>query len=160
SRGRMGGYTRFLPPEDRNYYNKSEFIDNLACLLGGMAAEELTFGESSTGPSNDLQRASDIARSMVTEYGMSAGVGPVTYGNREQVVFRGGEASSQHNYSEATAAAIDREVHALVAQAQIVAREVLLANRDRLERIAEQLIEDETLSAEQFEALYSGSAEP
>jgi len=160
SRGRMGGYTRFLPAEDRNYVNKSQFIDNLACLLGGMAAEELTFGESSTGPSNDLQRATDIARSMVTEYGMGSGLAPVTYGNRESMVFRGGEASSMHNYSDSTAESIDHEVHSLVAQAQAVAREVLLANRERLVRIAERLIEEESLGADQFEALYAGSPAP
>ncbi|MBV9120819.1 MAG: ATP-dependent zinc metalloprotease FtsH [Chloroflexi bacterium] len=156
SRGRMGGYTRFLPAEDRNYVNRSQFVDNLACLLGGMAAEELTFGESSTGPSNDLQRATDIARSMVTDYGMT-GLAPVTYGNRESMVFKGGEASSMHNYSEFTAEAIDREVQALVSQARTVAREVLQAHSEVLQRIAERLIEDETINADQFEALYSGS---
>ncbi|HEU0167170.1 MAG TPA: ATP-dependent zinc metalloprotease FtsH, partial [Chloroflexota bacterium] len=117
SRGRMGGYTRFLPAEDRHYYNKSQFIDNLACLLGGMAAEELTFGESSTGPQNDLQRATEIARSMVTEYGMASGMGPVTYITQP---------GSMHDHSDSTAASIDREVNAFVAQAQVVAHEVLL----------------------------------
>jgi len=146
----MGGYTRFLPAEDRHYYNKSQFIDNLACLLGGMAAEELTFGESSTGPSNDLQRATEIARSMVTEYGMALGMSPVTYSTPP---------GSMHNHSDSTAASIDREVNAFVAQAQVVAREILLASRERLERIAQRLIEEETLSAAQFEALFSGSHE-
>src|SRR5712692_3789542 len=83
SRGRMGGYTRFLPDEDRNYWSRSQFVDKIAVLLGGMTAEELIFGESTTGPSNDLERASQIARSMVTEYGMSSNVGPVTFGSSE-----------------------------------------------------------------------------
>src|SRR5579862_9654168 len=146
ARGRMGGYTRFLPEEDRRYWSRSQFIDNLACLLGGMAAEELVFGESTTGPSNDLERASEIARSMVCDYGMSVSVGPVT--------FSGGEASGRSRLSEHSAEAIDREVHQLVAQAQRVARGMLRENRERLTRIAERLMEDETLNAEQFEALF------
>jgi cell division protease FtsH len=151
SRGRMGGYTRFLPAEDRHYYNKSQFIDNLACLLGGMAAEELTFGESSTGPQNDLQRATEIARSMVTEYGMASGMSPVTYITQP---------GTMPNHSDSTAASIDREVNSFVAQAQVVAREILLANREKLERIAQRLIDEESLSADQFEALFQGSPEP
>jgi cell division protease FtsH len=152
SRGRMGGYTRFLPDEDRHYWSRSQFIDNLAVLLGGMMAEDLIFGESTTGPSNDLERATQIARSMVTEYGMSADVGPVTFGP--------GASDSASRFSERSAEAIDREVQRLVSQAQAVARDILVGNRDRLLRIAERLIEDETLSAEQFEALFSGSGEP
>ncbi len=147
SRGRMGGYTRFLPDEDRNYWSRSQFVDNLAVLLGGMTAEELIFGESTTGPSNDLERASQIARSMVTEYGMSSNVGPVTFGSSE----------GASRFSEHSAEAIDREVQRLIGQAQKVARDLLLTNRDRLTRIADRLIEDETLTAEQFEAVFNGS---
>ncbi len=150
SRGRMGGYTRFLPDEDRHYWSRSQFVDNLAVLLGGMTAEELVFGESTTGPSNDLERASQIARSMVTEYGMSSNVGPVS--------FSSGEGSSR--FSERSAEAIDREVQRLVGQAQTVAQEILQANRERLTRVAERIMEDETLTAGQFEALFSGSDEP
>src|SRR5579883_227317 len=150
SRGRMGGYTRFLPEEDRHYWSRSQFVDNLAVLLGGMTAEELTFGESTTGPSNDLERATQIARSMVTEYGMSSDVGPVTFGSS-------GEGGSR--FSERSVEAIDREVQRLVYQAQTVARDILLANRDRLSRIAAQLIEDETLTADEFQTLFNGSGE-
>jgi len=151
SRGRMGGYTRFLPEEDRHYWSRSQFVDNLAVLLGGMTAEELIFGESTTGPSNDLDRASQIARSMVTEYGMSASVGPVTFG---------ASPDGSSRVSEHSAEAIDGEVQRLVSQAQRVARDILGANHDRLTRIAERLIEDETLAADQFEALFTGSHEP
>jgi cell division protease FtsH len=147
SRGRMGGYTRFLPEEDRNYWSRSQFVDNLAVLLGGMTAEELVFGESTTGPSNDLERATQIARAMVTQYGMSASVGPVTFG-------RSGEGSSR--FSERSADAIDHEVQRLVSAAQREARQILTANRARLMRIAERLMEEETLTAEQFEALFAG----
>ena len=147
SRGRMGGYTRFLPEEDRNYWSRSQFVDNLAVLLGGMQAEELVFGESTTGPSNDLERASQIARSMVTEYGMSS-VGPVTFGT---------SSDGSSRVSERSAEAIDAEVQRLVGQAQKVARDILVANRKQLGRIADRLIEDETLSSEQFEALFTGS---
>ncbi|HEX6513412.1 MAG TPA: ATP-dependent zinc metalloprotease FtsH [Chloroflexota bacterium] len=150
SRGRMGGYTRFLPEEDRHYWSRSQFVDNLAVLLGGMTAEELIFGESTTGPSNDLERASQIARSMVTEYGMSADVGPVTFAASPE----------SSRFSERSAEAIDREVQRLVSQAQLVARKILKTNRGRLERTAARLIEEETLSAEQFEALFTGSREP
>src|SRR5207237_7483154 len=118
SRGRMGGYTRFLPEEDRHYWSRSQFVDNLACLLGGMAAEELTFGESTTGPQNDLERATDIARSMVCDYGMSS-VGPVA--------FKANDGMSQNKMSEMSAEAIDREVRRFVSQAQSVARDNLVA---------------------------------
>jgi cell division protease FtsH len=152
SRGRMGGYTRFLPEEDRHYWSRSQFVDNLAVLLGGMMAEDLTFGESTTGPSNDLERATQIARSMVTEYGMSSDVGPVTFGG-------GNGEGGGSRFSERSAEAIDREVQRLVGQAQSAARDVLIANRDRLIRIADRLIEDETLAADQFEALFTGAGE-
>ena len=144
------GYTRFLPDEDRHYWSRSQFVDNLAVLLGGMTAEDLIFGESTTGPSNDLERASQIARAMVTEYGMSSNVGPVTFN---------GSAENGSRFSEHSAEAIDREMQHLVSQAQKVARDILQGDHERLTRIAERLIEDETLSAEQFEALFSGSSE-
>jgi len=148
SRGRMGGYTRFLPEEDRNYWSRSQFVDSLAVLLGGMTAEELIFGESTTGPSNDLERASQIARSMVTEYGMSSSVGPVTFG---------ASPDGSSRFSEHSAEAIDGEVQRLVSHAQKMARDILVANHAQLVRIADRLIEEETLAADQFEALFTGS---
>jgi cell division protease FtsH len=151
SRGRMGGYTRFLPEEDRHYWSRSQFVDNLAVLLGGMQAEELVYGESTTGPSNDLERASQIARSMVTEYGMSSSVGPVSFGS---------SADGASRLSERSAEAIDGEVQRLVSQAQKMAHDILVASRDQLGRIAARLMEDETLSADQFEALFTGAGSP
>ena len=135
----MPGYYRTQSPQHLN----------LACLLGGMAAEELTFGESTTGPQNDLERASQIARSMVCDFGMSAGVGPVA--------FNANAAPRQDKLSEMSAEAIDREVRRYVSQAQSAAREILETRHDRLVHIAERLIEEETLTAAQFEELFTGA---
>ncbi|HLG71437.1 MAG TPA: ATP-dependent zinc metalloprotease FtsH [Chloroflexota bacterium] len=156
ARGMMGGYTRFLPVEDRYLWTRSQFEDNLASLLGGHTSEEIIFGESTTGPSNDIERATQIARRMVTEYGMSAKIGPIALGHKEELVFLGRDIGEQRNYSEATAQEIDQEVRRIVEHAHDVAREILTRNREKLVRIAERLIKDETIEGPMFEALFNG----
>ena len=150
-RGQMGGYTRFLPSQDRHLLTKSEFEDQLAVAMGGHAAEVLTFGEMTTGPSNDIQMATEIARRMVTQYGMSTKLGPRAFGRREELVFLGRDIAEQRNYSEAIAETIDREVSQLIDDAHHRAQDMLARNRNLLEKLSETLIEVETLDAEAFE---------
>lgn len=150
SRGRAGGYTMNLPTEDRHYHSRSGYIDELAMMLGGYAAEKLIFGEVTTGPSNDLQKASKVARSLVTQYGMSDAIGPVVLGEHHANVFLGRDISEQRNYSEAIAEKIDAEVRRLVSEAETRATEVLTKYRSYLETIANRLLTDETLEQEAF----------
>lgn len=150
-RGQMGGYTRFLPSQDRHLLTKSEFEDQLAVAMGGHAAEVLVFGEMTTGPSNDIQMATEIARRMVTQYGMSTKLGPRAFGRREELVFLGRDIAEQRNYSEAVAETIDREVSQLIDDAHHRAQDMLARNRGLLEKLSETLIEVETLDAEAFE---------
>ena len=150
-RGQMGGYTRFLPSQDRHLLTKSEFEDQLAVAMGGHAAEVLVFGEMTTGPSNDIQMATEIARRMVTQYGMSTKLGPRAFGRREELVFLGRDIAEQRNYSEAIAETIDREVSQLIDDAHHRAQDMLARNRGLLEKLSETLIEVETLDAEAFE---------
>ncbi|MBV8083912.1 MAG: ATP-dependent zinc metalloprotease FtsH [Chloroflexi bacterium] len=156
ARGMMGGYTRFLPTEDRYLWTKSQFEDNLASFLGGYSSEELVFGESTTGPSNDIERATQVARRMVTEYGMSAKIGPIALGHKEELVFLGRDIGEQKNYSDTTANEIDQEVRRIVEHAHDVAREILTRNREKLDRIAQRLIKDETVEGQLFEDLFNG----
>ncbi len=150
SRGRAGGYTMNLPTEDRHYHSRSGYIDELAMMLGGYAAEKLIFGEVTTGPSNDLQKASKVARSLVTQYGMSDAIGPVVLGEHHANVFLGRDISEQRNYSEAIAEKIDAEVRRLVSEAETRATEVLTKYRSYLEIIANRLLTEETLEQEAF----------
>ncbi len=156
ARGMMGGYTRFLPVEDRYLWTKSQFEDNLASLLGGHTSEVLIYGESTTGPSNDIERATHIARRMVTEYGMSPKIGPIALGHKEEMIFLGREIGEQRNYSDVTAHEIDQEVRRIVEHAHDVAREILTHNKEKLIRIAERLIKDETVEGQLFEDLFNG----
>ena len=121
ARGMMGGYTRYLPTEDRYLWTKSQFEDRLAATLGGHAAEKLVFGEISTGAENDIEVATNIARKMVKEYGMSDRLGPVALGHKEELVFLGREIGEQKNYSEKVAEAIDEEIRRLIDQAYLEA---------------------------------------
>ena len=160
-RGQMGGYTRFLPAEDRHLFTKSQFEDQLAVAMGGHAAEVLIFSEMSTGPTNDIQQATEIARRMVTQYGMSSRLGPRSFGRREELIFLGRDIAEQRNYSEAVAESIDHEVSQLIEDAHRRAQDILHRHVPVLEKISEQLIEIETLDAETFEALvdeYQGKA--
>jgi len=154
ARGLAGGYTRFLPPEDRYLWTRSQFEDQLASMLAGHAAEELVFSEVTTGPENDIERATALARRMVTEFGMSHKLGPRTFGKKEELIFLGRDISEQRNYSEATAQAIDEEVGRIIAQAHQRAQEILVKYRHKLDQIAERLIREETLEADEFTAIF------
>jgi cell division protease FtsH len=128
ARGIMGGWTRFLPSEDRHLWSKSQFDDRLAVSLGGRVAEELTFGEITTGAQNDLEEATKLARKMVTEYGMSEKLGPRTFGQRQELVFLGREISEQRDYSDKVAQEIDEEVHGIIDRAYTTAKQALTGN--------------------------------
>ena len=156
ARGMMGGYTRFIPEEDRNLWTKSQFKDMLATSLGGLVAEKLVFGEMTTGPGNDIERATQVARRMITQYGMSEKLGPRTFGRKEELVFLGREISEQRNYSERVAEEIDEEVHQLIQEAYEAAEEILTIHRSKLNSIAERLIAQETLEGESLEEAFRG----
>jgi cell division protease FtsH len=160
ARGMMGGYTRVLPGEDRYMWSKAQFKDNLAFALGGRAAEEIVFHEITTGASNDIERVTEMARMMVTRYGMSQKLGLVALGRKEELVFLGREISEQRNYSDEIAYEIDKEVRALVDEAYERAKEILTTYKDKLIEISELLIEKETLDAPDFEALFEGMPRP
>ncbi len=153
-RGMTGGFTRFIPAEDRNLWTRSQFQDALAAILGGMVAEELVFGEMTTGPQDDLERATKIARQMVTQWGMSERLGPRTFGRREEMVFLGREISEQRNYSEKVAEEIDEEVRRIVDEAYQSASKVLVEKRAKLNQIAKHLIEVETIEGETLATLF------
>jgi cell division protease FtsH len=159
SRGMAGGFTRFLPAEDRNLWTRSQFQDMLAAILGGMVAEELVLGEMSTGPQDDLERATKIARQMVTQWGMSERLGPRTFGKREELIFLGKEIAEQRNYSEKVAEEIDEEVRRIIDSAYQTARQVLSEIRPKLDQLAKHLIEEETIEGEALEALFNAPVE-
>ncbi|MBK6319915.1 MAG: ATP-dependent zinc metalloprotease FtsH [Dehalococcoidia bacterium] len=155
SRGMAGGYTRFLPDEETHYRTPSMFKDQLVSALGGHAAEELIFGEASTGPSNDIEQVTRIARAMVTRWGMSDRLGPRTFGKTEEMVFLGREIAETRNYSEKIAEEIDDEVRRLIEEAQERARQMLRDKRDILEKLVNVLMEVETLEGETLTRLLS-----
>jgi cell division protease FtsH len=150
-RGRAGGYTLALPEEDRNYARRSELVDKLAMLLGGRTAEELVFGDPTTGASNDIEQATNLARKMIMEYGMSDSLGPRRYGTPDAEVFLGRDYTRGQDYSDEVAARIDEEVRFLINQAHEEARSILTAHRDALDRLAADLLEKETLDAKDIE---------
>ena len=153
ARGLAGGYTRLLPTEDRYLYTKSQFEETLAFSLGGHAAEQLIFGEVTTGASNDIERATTLARQMVTQYGMSETLGPIMLGKKEELVFLGREIGEQRNYSEAVAAEIDKEVRNLINRAYGTAREVLVKHKDKLVIVSEKLMMLETIEGPIFDEI-------
>lgn len=153
SRGRAGGYTLKLPTEDKHLRTKSEFESELAVLLGGYAAERIIFKELTTGASNDLRVASDLARKMITQYGMSDTLGPITFGEKEELVFLGKEISTRKNYSENIAFQIDKEVKKLIISALASAKKVLTQKINFLHKIAKELLKKETLEQKEFYAL-------
>jgi len=154
ARGMMGGYTRVLPEEDRFFWTKKQFKDMLAYFMGGQIAEEIIFNEISTGASNDIERATGLARRMVTEYGMSKTLGPLAFGRKEELVFLGREINEQRNYSDEIAFQIDKEIRELIDEAYAVAKQVLTEHRDKLEAIANLLMERETIEAHEMEELF------
>ncbi len=156
ARGMMGGYTRYLPTEDRYLWTKSQFEDRLAATLGGHAAEKLVFGEMSTGAENDIEVATNIARKMVKEYGMSDRLGPVALGHKEEMIFLGRDIGEQKNYSEKVAEAIDEEIRRLIDQAYVEATRILEEKRETLDRLAEVLVREETIDGERLEKVFIG----
>jgi len=159
ARGMAGGYTLALPESDRTLFSKAKFQDDLAFALGGRAAEEIVFGDITTGASNDLERVTQMARAMVTRYGMSEKLGPMVYGKKEELVFLGKEIGEQRDYSDAVAQEIDGEVRQIVNDAYATAKRILTENRDKLDTIATRLIEVETLDAEEFAAFFEDEPE-
>ena len=150
ARGLAGGYTWSLPDEERRLMSRSKFIDDLAMTLGGRAAEEIVFGDVTTGASGDLQRVTEVARDMVTRYGMSDKMGPMMYGQKQEMVFLGRDLGEQRDYSETVALEIDREVQQLVNTAHEQALEVLRANRAIMDAVAQRLFEVETIESADF----------
>jgi cell division protease FtsH len=154
-RGRAGGFTMILPKEDKYYGTKIEMDEQIIHLLGGRVAEKLTLQDISTGASNDILRATEIARDMVTKYGFSEKLGPVNYSQSDEV-FLGKDFTTHKNYSEEVASLIDEEIKAIIDRAFVGAEKILSKNMEKLNIVAEALLEIETLDGEQFEALYSG----
>ncbi|MBI2003570.1 MAG: ATP-dependent zinc metalloprotease FtsH [Parcubacteria group bacterium] len=155
SRGRAGGYTLKLPTRDKHLRSKSEYESELAVLLGGYTAEKIIFKDTTTGASNDLKVASELARKMVTEFGMSEKLGPVTYGDKDELVFLGKELSAEKNYSEQIAYLIDQEVKNFISKGLKKAKLILGDKLQTLHKIAKKLIEKETLEQKEFYALLS-----
>ncbi len=153
-RGMAGGVTIFLPQEDKPYRSKIELEERICCLLGGRVAEELVLGDSSTGASNDLQRATETARAMVTKYGMSPLIGTVAFGDETQV-FIGRSMGQSRSYSEEVAGLIDEEIKRIVSEQYVRCREILERHRDKLELVAQYLLHHETMSAEEFDLAYT-----
>lgn len=154
ARGMAGGYTLALPEDDRTLMPRKKMIADMIGLLGGRAAEELVFDDITSGASNDLERVTRMARSMVTRLGMSENLGPLVYGQKDELIFLGREISEQRDYSEAIAEQIDKEVRSIVDEAHTRARQILEKYNDRLEAVAERLLEVETISREEFESIF------
>ena len=154
-RGMAGGYTMYKPNEDKSFMSMTEMKENIVSLLGGRVAEKLVLNDISTGASNDIERASKIARDMVTKYGMSDKLGPITFGETQEEVFLGMERNNGRNYSEKVAAQIDEEVGNIINGGYKYAEKLLKDNIDKLHKVAEILIEKEKISAEEFEAVFN-----
>lgn len=156
-RGMAGGYTLTLPKEDKYFISKSQLEDEITQLLAGRVAEELVLNDVSTGASNDLQRASHVARKMVTEYGMSESIGPIAYGGKHDEVFLGKEWGTYRNYSEEVAASIDEEIRRMINACHDRAEKILKENINKLHKLAETLIEREKLDFDELELVFAGA---
>ena len=156
-RGMAGGYTMYRPTEDKSFMSKTEMEENIVSLLGGRVAEQLVLGDISTGASNDIERASKIARDMVTKYGMSSKIGTITFGTGQEEVFLGRDFGHTQNYSEATSSEIDTEVKAIIDKAYRTAEQILNMNMDKLTKVANILIEKEKIEEMIQAAIYSES---
>jgi cell division protease FtsH len=154
ARGMAGGFTLSLPEEDRILMPRKKILADMIGLLGGRAAEELVFDDITSGASNDIERVTQLARTMVTRLGMSTTLGPMVYGQKEDLIFLGREISEQRDYSESVAEQIDREVRGLVSEAYKNAKSLLVENREFLDHVAQRLLEVETLSREEFEKIF------
>ena len=153
-RGMAGGYTMYRPDEDKNFMSKSEMEENIVSLLGGRVAESLVLNDISTGASNDIERASKIARDMVTKYGMSERIGTISFGSGQEEVFLGRDFTQTKNISEETANIIDEEVKRIIDKAYNTAKEILSSNMDKLTAVAERLLDKEKIDGEEFEAIF------
>jgi cell division protease FtsH len=151
ARGMALGYTKQLPAEDRYLVSRSQIMDMLAHMLGGRSAEELIFSEITTGASDDIKRATALARRMVIDFGMSGKLGPRTFGHKEEMVFLGREISEQRDYSEEVARQIDEEVQAIIEGAHKTALKALTEHKEELKKLAEKLIAEETLEGKDLE---------
>ena len=164
ARGMTGGHTRYLPEEDRKLWTRHQFEDMLAAALGGRVAEEVVFEEVTTGASNDLEQATNVARTMVTRYGMSEKLGPRTFGKREELVFLGKELHEQRDYSDRVAEQIDEEVRGLIDGAYTRAQALLREHGTTLKRVADYLIANETAEGDELQELFrspeGGLADP
>ncbi len=156
-RGMAGGYTLYVPLEDKLYSYKSEMLDELVSMLGGRVAEQIVRGDVSTGASNDIERATEIARNMVTKYGMSENLGPVCYADSNNEVFLGRDYGHAKNYSEATAKAIDDEIKSIISDANDRTYKILTEHRDKLDELAEYLVKHEKINKENFQKLMEGT---
>jgi cell division protease FtsH len=154
ARGLAGGFTLALPEEDRTLMPRGKLFADMVGLLGGRTAEEIVFNDITSGASNDLERVTKMARSMVTRLGMSNALGPMVYGQKEELIFLGREISEQRDYSESVAEQIDQEVRSLVSEAHEKARAILIEYRDMLDTVAQRLLEVETITREEFENIF------
>jgi len=161
SRGMAGGYTLNMPSEDKRYHTLAQFKDELAMTMGGYVVEKIVFGadQISTGPSSDLRSATQMARDMVTRYGMSDKMGARTFGNHDEFVFLGREIHEERDYSDQTAEEIDKEIKAILDEADKTARTVVEKNRDKLEKMVALLLEKETIEQDEIKAIFEPEVE-
>lgn len=159
-RGRAGGFTMSLPQEDRFYASKNEMLEEIVTLLGGRVAEKLTMDDISTGASNDIERATQLARNMVTKYGMSDRIGPINYGAGQEEVFLGRDFATSKNFSEEIASEIDGEIRRIITEAYDKCEDMLDSHMDILSNVAEYLIRNETMDGEAFEKIFNGEEVP
>jgi cell division protease FtsH len=154
SRGMAAGYTIALPQNDQTLISKNKMIAEMIGLLGGRASEEIVFNDITSGAANDIERVTTLARKMVTRLGMSPDLGPMVYGQKDELVFLGKEIGEQRDYSEAIAEKIDHEVQMLVNDAYNQAKKILTKHRKKLDEVAEKLLEVETISRKEFDKIF------
>ena len=153
-RGMAGGYTMYSPTEDKSFISKTEMLENIVSLLGGRASEALVLDDISTGASNDIERATKIAKAMVTKYGMSDRIGTITLGTDQDEVFLGRDFAQEKSYSEETAGIIDEEIKKIIDWAYAKASSILREHRDKLDQVANVLIEKEKITGEEFNSIF------
>jgi cell division protease FtsH len=156
ARGQAGGYTLKLPTEDRHYFSKTEFIEEIGVMMAGYLAEKEIFGEVTTGATSDLRSATRLARKLITDYGMSENLGPRTFGEKDELIFLGREIHEQRDYSEKIAEEIDREITDFIEVGSKLAKKIIVEKREYLDKIVDKLIEKETLEREAFETIVGG----
>ena len=154
-RGMAGGYTMYRPAEDKSFISKTEMEENIVSLLGGRVSEQLVLGDISTGASNDIERATQIAKSMCTKYGMSDRIGTITLGSSQDEVFLGRDFAQEKSYSEETAGIIDEEIKNIIDHAYEEAKSILSKNRDKLDKVAAVLIEKEKITGDEFDQIFA-----